>query len=234
VLLPELARALKAGDTKDAQHLQNRSLEFALGLTVPAAVGLIVMPAAIVSLLFERGAFTPEDTQMTALALAAFATGLPAYVLIKVFQPGFFAREDMKTPMWYSLATVVANIALSLALFPLFGHVAIALATSLSAWLNVVLLGATLWRRDYFRPSPATLRRVAMILLASLAMGLVTWLLQSWATPIMEGGNLLLRILTVLAIIAVAGAVYVSLAVASGGIDKSELAGLMRRRKRST
>ncbi len=234
VLLPELARALKAGDTKDAQHLQNRSLEFALGLTVPAAVGLIVMPAAIVSLLFERGAFTPEDTQMTALALAAFATGLPAYVLIKVFQPGFFAREDMKTPMWYSLATVVANIVLSLALFPLFGHVAIALATSLSAWLNVVLLGATLWRRDYFRPSPATLRRVAMILLASLAMGLVTWLLQSWATPIMEGGNLLLRILTVLAIIAVAGAVYVSLAVASGGIDKSELAGLMRRRKRST
>lgn len=75
VLLPELARALKAGDTKDAQHLQNRSLEFALGLTVPAAVGLIVMPAAIVSLLFERGAFTPEDTQMTALALAAICHG---------------------------------------------------------------------------------------------------------------------------------------------------------------
>lgn len=231
VLLPELSRALKAGDMADAQHLQNRSMEFALGLTVPAAVGLMVMPAAIVSLLFERGAFTAEDTQMTAITLAAFASGLPAYVLIKVFQPGFFAREDMKTPMWFSLVTVIANIGISIAFFPVLGHVAIALATSISAWLNVVLLGSTLWRRDYFRPSPATLRRILMILLASVAMGMATWGLQALLEPVIMQGALVLRILAVCAVIAVAAAVYFGLVIATGAMDRKQLASLMRRRR---
>src|SRR5690606_40948036 len=113
VLLPELARSLKAGNFEDAQHLQNRSMEFALVLTVPAAVGMMVLPGPIVSLLYERGQFTALDTQMTASALAAFASGIPAYLLLKVFQPGFFAREDMRTPVWFSMISVGASFALT-------------------------------------------------------------------------------------------------------------------------
>ncbi|WP_163270495.1 murein biosynthesis integral membrane protein MurJ [Chelativorans alearense] len=230
VLLPELSRSLKAGDLADAQHLQNRSLEFALGLTVPAAVGLMVMPAPIVGLLYERGEFTALDTQMTAAALAAFASGLPAYVLTKVFQPGFFAREDMKTPMWFSLVTVVVNIALSLVLFPLYGHVAIALATSLSSWVNVVLLAGTLWRRNDFRPSAVTSRRIVMILVSSALMGGVAYGLDAVLLAPQQGAALPLRAAAVLFVVAAAVITYLALAVLTGAVDRTELRAAMRRR----
>ncbi|WP_309082571.1 murein biosynthesis integral membrane protein MurJ [Chelativorans sp.] len=232
VLLPELARSLKAGNHADAQHLQNRSLEFALGLTLPAAVGLMVMPGPIVGLLYERGEFTALDTSMTAAALAAFASGLPAYVLIKVFQPGFFAREDMKSPMWFSLVSVAANIGLSLALFPVYGHVAIALATSLSSWANVLLLAGTLWRRNHFRPSAVTARRIAMIVLASGVMGAVAFGLNLVLADLMQA-SVAWRAAGVLFIVAVAAAVYLALALATGGFDRAELAGLLKRRRKA-
>ncbi|MCC5780867.1 murein biosynthesis integral membrane protein MurJ [Nitratireductor sp. B36] len=232
VLLPELSRALKAGDHADAQHLQNRSMEFALGLTLPAAVGLMVMPAPIVALLYERGQFTALDTAMTAAALAAFASGLPAYVLTKVFQPAFFAREDMKTPMWFSLITVAVNIAASLLFFPVYGHVAIAAATALSAWVNVLLLAITLWRRGDFRPSSLTLRRIAFMLLASAVMGAVVWALLA-ALPGFVGHDLLIvRVLTVVGIVLLAAIAYFGVALATGGIDRAELARVRRRRGR--
>ncbi len=230
VLLPELARSLKAGDEADAQHLQNRSLEFALGLSLPAAVGLMVMPAPIVSLLYERGAFTAQTTALTAAALAAFASGLPAYVLIKVFQPGFFAREDMKTPMWFSIVAVVVNIAGSLALFPFYGHVGLAAATSLSAWINFVLLSVTLWRRNAFRPSPATLRRVALIVLASVVMGAAVWWLLDAFEDVLAHAAVLLRLLAVGGIVAAAAVVYFAIVIATGALDRRELARAVRRR----
>ncbi|MDZ5697185.1 murein biosynthesis integral membrane protein MurJ [Chelativorans sp. M5D2P16] len=230
VLLPELSRSLKAGNHADAQHLQNRSLEFALGLTLPAAVGLMVIPAPIVGLLYERGAFTAVDTRMTAAALAAFASGLPAYVLIKVFQPGFFAREDMKTPMWFSLVTVVVNIALSLALFPLYGHVAVALATALSSWVNVVLLSGTLWRRNHFRPSAPTVRRIAMIVLSSAVMGVVAYGLDMMLLDPLAGASLALRAGATLSVVAAAAIVYFALAILTGAVDRAELKAALRRR----
>lgn len=232
VLLPELARALKAGDDGEVQHLQNRSLEFALGLSLPAAVGLMVMPVPIVNILYERGAFTALDTAMTASALAAFASGLPAYVLTKVFQPGFFAREDMKTPMWFSLVAVIVNIAVSLILFPFYGHVAVAVGTSVSAWVNVMLLAGTLWRREAFRPSPVTLRRVILIVLASALMGALVWGLTVLMTDYVAAGSVFVRIVSVLVIIAVAAAVYLALAVVTGAVDRQELASALRRRGR--
>ncbi|EKF20079.1 murein biosynthesis integral membrane protein MurJ [Nitratireductor pacificus] len=232
VLLPELSRALKAGDFVDAQHLQNRSLEFALGLTLPAAVGLMIMPAPIVAILYERGQFTAQDTALTAAALAAFASGLPAYVLTKVFQPGFFAREDMKTPMWFSLVTVIVNIAASLALFPLYGHVAIAGATALSAWVNVLLLASTLWRRGDFRPSALTLRRILFMLLASMVMGLVVWALLSVSAGLVAHPLLVVRILWVMAIIALAAGAYFATVLITGAVDRRELTRSMRRGKK--
>ena len=230
VLLPELSRALKAGDQEDARHLQNRSLEFALGITVPAAVGLITLPGPIVSLLYERGAFTAETTAMTAAALAAFAAGLPAYVLIKVFQPAYFARLDMRTPMWFAAIGVGVNIAASLALFPLYGHVAIAAATSISAWLHTGLLAFALWRRNDFRPSPQTLRRLGMILLASLAMGALVVAMRWMMEGALADPAFLWRFFATGAIIAVAAALYFGIVIAAGAIELQQLRRLLRRR----
>ena len=136
VLLPDLSRALRAGRDKDASHAQNRSIEFAAALTLPAAVALFVIPWEIVQVLFQHGAFSAADTAATAPALAAYAAGLPAFVAIKVLQPGFFAREDTRTPMRYGFVSMVVNVVAAFVLFYLFGHVGIAAATSIAAWVN--------------------------------------------------------------------------------------------------
>ena len=110
VLLPELSKQLRAGEDDGVRASMNRSLEFSLLLTLPAAAALLVVPGPIIQVLFERGAFTSADTPATAQALAAFAVGLPAFVLIKVFSPAFFAREDTRTPMIYAGVSVIVNV----------------------------------------------------------------------------------------------------------------------------
>ena len=232
VLLPELSRSLKAGDFKDAEHLQNRSLEFALGLTLPAAVGLVLFAGPIVGLLYERGAFTPEMTAMTAAALAAFASGLPAYVLIKVFSPAYFARLDMKSPMWFSLVSVVVNISGSLLLFPFFGHIGIAAATAISGWINFALLAGVLWHRGDFRPSAETMRRIAMIVLASIAMGATVFGMHLALDSLLTSTSTLIRLLGVVLVIGVAAIIYFAIVIASGAVDRNQLLSVLRRRKK--
>jgi putative peptidoglycan lipid II flippase len=171
VLLPDLARALRAGREAEANHAQNRSFEFAAALTLPAAIALVIIPGPIITVLFERGAFTDADTAATAPALAAYAAGLPAFVAIKVLQPAYFAREDTRTPMWYGGVSMLVNVAGAFLLFYLFGHVGIAAATSLSAWVNTVLLGLTLHRRGYLSADAILRRRLPLLGVASLLMG---------------------------------------------------------------
>ncbi len=231
VLLPELARSLKANDLRDAEHLQNRSLEFAWGLTLPAAVGMMVMPGPMINIVYERGAFTSETTQLAAAALAAFAAGLPAFVLIKVFSPAYFAREDMKAPLWFSLIAVAVNVAVSLLLFSRYGHVAIAIATSVSGWVNFVLLAGVLWFRNQFRPSPITLRRVWLITLASAAIGLLLYFVQIWFAGALAHPRLIVRALTVLGSIGASMALYFAIVIATGAIDKSLLFKSLRRKR---
>ncbi len=228
VLLPQLSRALKAGDTAEAENLQNRSLEFALALTLPATVGFLVMPHEIVGLVYERGAFDSVATVKTALALSAFATGLPAYVMLKVFQPAFFAREDMRTPFWFSLIMVATNIALSLALFPVYGHVGIAIATSVSAWVNLTLLVVTQWRRGDFRPDGQTLRRLSLLLISSLLMGLAIYLIRPVFGPWLEG-KFLFEALAVSALIGAGAFVYFSITILTGAADRKLVKKLLRR-----
>lgn len=228
VLLPELSRALKAGDDEQATALQNRSLEFSIALTLPAAVGLIVIPEDIIRLVYERGAFDAIATQNTANALIAFASGLPAYVMIKVFQPAFFAREDMKTPFWFSLIMVATNVVLSLLLFPIYGHVGIAIATSVSAWVNLLLLVMTQWRRGDFKPDHTTIKRLVLLLVCSITMGATLLLIQT-NLSVMIGEAFLIQLLFVGGMIAGGAGVYFGMALLIGAIDRSLVKRLLRR-----
>ena len=169
-LLPLLARQLKAGETAAAQNSQNRGLEFALLLTLPAAAACLIIPEEIIRVLFERGAFGADATQATAMALFAYATGLPAYVLIRVLAPGFYAREDTTTPVRIAVAAMAVNIALMLILMKPMGHVGIALAASVSAWLNTLLLLIVLVRRGHFALDARLRQRLPRILLATAGM----------------------------------------------------------------
>ncbi|WP_193177993.1 murein biosynthesis integral membrane protein MurJ [Oricola nitratireducens] len=231
VLLPELARALGANEQKTALTLQNRSLEFGLGLTVPAAVALALTPVPFIAVIYERGAFSADTTQAAAGALAAFAIGLPSFVLIKVLQPGFFAREDMRTPMWFSLVSLIVNAGGSLAMFPLIGHVGIAAATSLAGWVNAILLGVTLWRRHHFRPSPETIRRTAMILVCSAIMGLALYGAWSYSRETFLASGILVRAGIAMGLIAISMLIYFGLAIATGAIDRSMLQRSMTRQR---
>ncbi|MBD8891499.1 murein biosynthesis integral membrane protein MurJ [Roseibium litorale] len=219
VLLPSLTRQLRGGHEDQYQRSLNNALEFSLTLTLPAAIALAVLPREIVSVLFERGRFDSIATDGTAAALAAFAFGLPAFVLNKVFSPGYFAREDTKTPMVFATVGMVVNVVLSLALFPFLAHVGIALATTVAGWLNTGLLIFVLWRRGHFKPDRRILRKVALILLSSIVMGLAVEGLSMVLEPWMASGNLAIRA-GALGVLVLAGMIVFAAAVQiTGGTD---------------
>ncbi len=237
VLLPDLSRKLRAGEHATAMHSQNRSLEVALLLTIPAAVALGVAAEPIIRVLFERGAFTAADTAATAPALAAFAIGLPAFVLIKVFQPAFFAREDTKTPMRFAAVNMIVNVIGSLALFFMFKqmgylpHVGIALATSVAGWVNALLLWGTLSHRGDFAGDRRLVRNLPIITAASIAMGAVLWFALPLLAPYYATeANLLVQMAALAAIVSLGLIVFFGLVLATGVLDLRNLAGTARDR----
>jgi putative peptidoglycan lipid II flippase len=190
-LLPMLSRQIKAGNLEAAMHNQNRGLEVALLLTLPAAVALIVIAGPVISVLFQRGHFSAADTAATAATLAAYATGLPAYVLVRVLTPGFFAREDTVTPVRVAAASMVANVVLNLILMQVLSYVGIALASSLAAWMNAILLWMILRQRAFLRIDAQLRRRLPRILLAALLMAGLLALGRMALEGLLAGGGLM-------------------------------------------
>lgn len=218
VLLPGLSRLLRAGDETGALEIQNRSVELSCLLVLPASVALFIMPGEIVTGLFEYGKFTADDSARTAAAIGIFALGLPAFVLNKVFAPGFFAREDTKTPMVFALINASINIVLSYILFFRIGVVGIAIATSVSGWVNTLLLIGRLIQLGHYTPDARLMKILPRLLLASLLMGALVWALASW----LEG--IQLHKVMELGLLVVAGmASYGVLAIFVGGVRGADL-----------
>ena len=172
-LLPMLSRQVQGGEAAAAADSQNRALEFSFLLTLPAAAALMVIAEPVIGVLFERGQFGAPQVQATAAALAVYASGLPAYVLVKTLTPGFFAREDTATPVKVAAVCMAANLVLNLLLMGPLLHVGIALATSLSAWLNAGLLAWILKRRGHLEPDPQLRRRLVRMVASSAIMALL-------------------------------------------------------------
>lgn len=148
-LLPILSRQIRSGAWENARQTQSQALEFSMFLTLPAALALIFLAKPFIMMVFERGAFTEQDTQATALTLQALAVGLPAYVLIKVFSSSFFARQDTLTPVYTACVGIIVDIGLSIALMGSLHQVGIAFATAAAGWVNALLLGYILWRKGH-------------------------------------------------------------------------------------
>ena len=222
VLLPDLSRRLQAGDAKGGQDAFNRATEFSLVLTLPAAVALIAIPLPLVSILFERGAFTQSDSISTAYAVAIYGLGLPAFVLLKTVTPLYFAREDTKTPFKYALVSMVINVVIAVGLMGVMGYLAAALGTTLAAWGNFFLL----WRGTKTMDGAATIdarlaRAAPRILAASVLMGVVIWAGAGMISPYLEGG--FIRYLALLGLVVFGGAVYGISVVIMGGVRPSDL-----------
>ena len=174
-LLPVLARHLRQGEKLAAHRTLNRGIELAVLLTLPCAAGLAVAAGPIIAALFQRGAFDAAASSASAAALIAYAAGLPAFVLVKVFAPAFFARGDTSAPVRIGIASVAVNLALNLAFMNLLGHVGVALATSIAAWVNAGLLAWLLVRRGHMVLDRRCRRVLPRLVLATAIMAAVVF-----------------------------------------------------------
>ncbi|HKP27207.1 MAG TPA: murein biosynthesis integral membrane protein MurJ [Dongiaceae bacterium] len=220
VLLPVLARSIRGGREAEGMAAFNRSLEFGLMLILPSTVGLILAAEPIVRVVYERGEFSADATTNTALALMAISIGLPAYVLNKTLQPGFFARGDTVTPFRYSMITIVTDMTICIAFFFLLrpygiGFLGIALGTGIASWLNCTLLYRTLTKRGFLVLDQRLKRNLPRFLIANLAMAGVLIGGQHLLRPWLEG-MLWHQIGALCALVGAAAAAYFLLIFATG------------------
>ncbi|SEQ50577.1 putative peptidoglycan lipid II flippase [Faunimonas pinastri] len=233
VLLPELSRALKAGNDVEARHTQNRALEFALFLTLPAAVALSIISVPIIRVLFEHGAFSPGTTLATARTLAVFGLGLPGFVMIRVFAPGFFAREDTRRPMVFAAVSVVVNVVLSLVLFPYLIEAGLAAAETAAGWVNAMLLLFVLRRRGHFEFDRSLIRHFPRLVVSCVVMGAALYAANHAMAGIFQPHTGFVRQLVALLGLVFGGVVvYFAAVFVTGAADIRGLArGFLRRRK---
>lgn len=184
VLMPSMSRSVKSGKLHDAVDKLNRGLEVALLFALPAAAAIVAMPILICGALYTdfagdalkfvgagSSAFTQHDANATGRALMIFGMGLPAFVLHKVLAAAFFARENTKTPMMMALMAISVNTAISLALFPKMGFIAIPIGTTIASWLEITLLSTQLSRAGFFKPDARLFSRLPRIVISALVMG---------------------------------------------------------------
>jgi putative peptidoglycan lipid II flippase len=226
VLVPQLTRAVQGCDHAAVVEAESRGLELAVGLALPATLGLIVLSRPIVHLLFEHGAFTAADTTATARALALLALGLPAHVLVKALSPAFFARDNTHTPLLATLAGLAVALGAALLLRPWLGTTAIATGIALAAWSSAGVLAARGAAAFGFSVDAQARRRLPLIALAALTMAGMLRLAADFVLPWSAELQGLAQAATLGILIAGGLAAYAVLLTLFGAIDWT---GLRRR-----
>lgn len=238
-LLPALSRTVREGVASTALAEQNRAIEFGLYLGLPAAVGMAIIPEQILSVVYERGAFTADAAHYTAWAVAAYALAIPAYMISKVLTVAFYAREDTKTPFVISLRTVVINTLAAFSFIQIFlhfglgaiAHAGLALATALTAWLNVLLLSARLRKLGHLAMDALMRRKLVGIVVSSVAMGLVLWGLSRLLAGYYRGHPVVIEVGALALTIGCSAVVYLGLAHVTGAQRLDDVMGMLRRRR---
>lgn len=228
-ILPMLARHIQTGDAREAQRLQGNAVEIGTLLTLPAAAALGICAPAFVTAFFVGGKMTLADGAVMASIVVALVCGLPAYVLVKVFQPAFFSREDTRTPVWVAAGALAVNIALNFWVVPRYGIVGLAAATAATATLNVITLYTVLHARGWYRMTGKLAGRIVRQLMATAAMAAFLW----WLTPLLAdhySGSVVERAGSLAALVLGGMIVFFAAAYLVGALDKDLLAQLRRRR----
>ena len=231
VLLPDLSRRLKSGDTRGGRDAVNRATEFTLALTVPAAVALMAIPVPIVAVLFQRGAFAASDTWPTALAVAIYGAGLPAFVMQKVISPIYYAHEDTRSPFRFAVWAMLVNAAVALGLAPVIGFSAAALGTTVAGWTMLWQLvrgargfGAIAGFDDRLRRAAPRILLASLLMAAALLAG--QWLLADALR------TETVRYAALAALVAAGMAAYALAALATGALRPADVRAALRRAPR--
>jgi putative peptidoglycan lipid II flippase len=232
-ILPSVSRAIDRGDAPDAAQIQGQAFELAMLLTLPATIALAIVAGPIAAVLFEGGKFTAADSANTALVLSILVAGLPAYVLIKVLTPGFYARKDMKTPVVVGVTSLILGVILNFIFVPTLGLPALPLSTAFSAWVNCLILYVLLHKRGHFSVTGTLAFRLGRQLIAAVAMGAALWFLQKLLGPFMSGSSFN-RVVGLGALVGTGGLVYFGLGWVIGAINKDDVLTLLRRKKKES
>lgn len=227
-LLPILSKYLKAGEIENAKSTQNKAIEYGFMLSVPAAVLLIVLAEPIVRLLFQHGRFLGSDASQTSAAVIAYSIGLPCYVMTKAMMPNFFARGDTVTPVKYSAVVFLTNFIFNLLLMHWFGHIGIATATTIAAFVSLFQYIHGLKKRGYWQFSAELLYKMLKIAICSLIMGVVVWSAEYLLLDYLTNRILLLAGLALFGVLALA--IFMIMAKILHVIDFSEILNLIRRK----
>ena len=233
-ILPRLSRAARSGDAEAGRRTMDEGLGLAMALTLPAAASLMIAPVFLIDAFFARGEFTAADAAAAGAALFHFAWGVPAFVLIKVLAPPFFAREDTKTPMRFALVSVAINTALGAGLFFWLkqdggmGFIGLAIATSTASWVNAGLLALTLSARGWYRPGPKAvsglIRAALATLILSAALAAMLWQLETIRDALYGS-----KALAAAAIILSGGLIYTAAAFLTGALRIRDIRQALRR-----
>lgn len=237
-LLPRLSRTVHGGDRQGAQDAMDGALVFCLALTLPAAAALMAIPYYLIDGIWQRGEFTHYDAAQTASALFFYGIGVPAFVLNRILQTAFFARQDTKTPMRFALISVAVNIGLGIVLFYAIGFEGIAAATAIASWVNVAQMVWTLSQREHYAITRDTWSKIVRSLAASALMGGLLWCAALYR-PQLEAPlahfhhfGLGAKEITVLGLCAVAALLYPFALFAFGGLTLSDLRSALKRTPR--
>lgn len=215
VLLPQLAAAQAADDAVRYSELLDWGLRWVVLLAVPSAVGLLTLAEPLVAVLYHYGAFTVHDVRQTALALMGYGVGLLGLIGVKVLAPGYYARQDTRTPVRIAVVVLLSTQALNVALVPLLDHAGLALAIGLGALLNAGWLLVGLRRCGAYQPQPGWPRFLLQVALAAtLLAAALLWVQQ--ALPWLDGALRLRRAGWLLGVMVAAAALYFGVLAASG------------------
>lgn len=233
-LLPVLSKHIKAGEKAEANTQINRGLEISLAMSVASMIGLALLAHPIIAVLFERGAFTMNDTLQTSKALIVFSFGLPAYMMTKALSPFFYARGDTVTPVKIAIFGVVLNAALALTLMQFYGFVGIAAATGITVWVNALQYMYRLKKQGEFFLDSTFKYRLPRILAAGISMGACLYFALVFLArlyPAWQHQTNLHSVMLLGGLIGLGAFVYGALLIGSGGIPVSELKRFLKRGK---
>jgi len=228
-ILPTLSKFVGSANKEGADRIQSDAIELAMLLTIPAAVALAICAEPFVTMIFQGGRFDLADAAVTGEVLAALVLGLPAYVLVKVLVPNFYARSDTRTPVVAAFISLAVFITFAFTLLDTYGVLGVAYASVIGAWINVGFLLSVLAMRGYYRVPPVLLARIARQVIAAAAMGAALYFARDLLTNWFSAG-LFARLLALLALVAAAAIVYFGMAFALGAIDRQRIVTLTRKK----
>ncbi|WP_309602452.1 murein biosynthesis integral membrane protein MurJ [Sphingomonas sp.] len=228
-ILPSISQAIARDDEVEAADVQARAFDLSMLLTLPATLALAVAAGPIIGALYQGGEYSVESARITGNILAILVTGLPAYVLVKVLTPAFYARKDVKTPVRIAMSVLGLGVVANFLLIPVMGIYALATVTSASAWINFGLLFGILYYRGHFRMPAWLVSRVIRQFIAAAAMGAALYAINR-AIGGMFFGSIVDRIIGLGALVGTGALVYFAVAWAIGGIDREAIMILLRKK----